>query len=135
MKLITQKQALNLMLALLILVMLFHISVIAQIIPYEIVWAGKLNSVEKMLKFESISILLLIVNVIVLLLKGKYLKHKISVKILNWIIGFYAVLFGFNTIGNFFAETNFELYVFTPLTFISALLCIRILIKDNSLTK
>jgi hypothetical protein len=67
----------------------------------------------------------------VFLLRGNYIKNKIPEKILNWLIGFYAVLFAFNTIGNLFAKTDFELYVFTPLTFISALLCLRILIKDK----
>lgn len=134
MKLLSQRQALNSMLGLLSIVMVFHLLVIFQLIPYSIVWAGKLNNVKEMLQFEVVSILLLLVNILVFLLKGGYISHKIPVKFLNWIIVFYTVIFFLNTIGNLFAKSNFEFYVFTPLTLISALLCLRVVIetKENN---
>jgi hypothetical protein len=131
MKLISQRQALNIMLILLTLVMIFHLSVLTQLIPYTILWAGKLKTVEEMRRFESVSILLNCFFMTVLFLKGNYIKSKISVKLLNIILWIFVVIFALNTIGNLYAETKFELYVFTPLTFISALLCLRILIKDK----
>jgi hypothetical protein len=119
------------MLTLLSLVMLFHLSVVTQLIPYTIVWAGKLKTVEEMWAFESVSILLNIFFMSVLLLKGNYIKSKIPIKLLNIVLWIFVAIFTLNTIGNLFAKTKFELYVFTPLTFVSALLCLRILIRDN----
>jgi hypothetical protein len=131
MKLPSQKQALNFMLALLSVVMIFHILVFTGVIPYTIVWAGKLNSVQEMRVFEAVSMTVLVINILVFLLKAGYIQHKISGKLLNWIIGFYALLFFVNTIGNLFAETAFEKYFFTPLTTVSAILCLLIIIQDK----
>ena len=131
MKLISQKLALNLMIALLSVVMLFHLLVLLQFIPYTIVWAGKLNNLQEMRVFESVSLLLGTFNMVVFLLKGNYIKHKIPMKIINAIIWFFVFLFSLNTVGNLFAKSDFELYVFTPLTFISALLCLRIVFNKK----
>ena len=131
MKTISQKQALNVMLALLTAVILFHLSVLFQIIPYTIVWAGKLNNMQEMRVFESISILICTFHISVLLLKGNYIKSKIPIKIINGILWIFVALFVLNTAGNLFAKSNFELYFFTPLTFISALLSLRILIGNK----
>ena len=128
---ISQKQALNIMIVLLSLVMLFHLSVFMQFIPYTIVWAGKLNNLQEMRVFESVSLLLGTFNMAVFLMKGNYIKHKIPMKIINAIIWFFVFLFSLNTVGNFFAKSDFELYVFTPLTFISALLCLRIVFNKK----
>lgn len=116
------------MLSLLIVVILFHILVLIQIIPYTIVWAGKIDSVEKMRAFELLSIAINIFLITTLLLKGNYINTTISVKVLNGIIWLFVILFSLNTIGNLFSKTNFELFVFTPLTFVSALLCWRIVV-------
>ena len=130
-KLISQRLALNIMLILLSIVMIFHLSVLTQLIPYTIVWAGKLKTVEEMRRFESVSILLNCLFMTVLLIKGNYIKSKIPVKILNIVLWIFVAIFALNTVGNLFAETSFELYVFTPLTFVSALLCLRILIPSS----
>ncbi|MEI6751911.1 MAG: hypothetical protein WCK78_01965 [Paludibacter sp.] len=119
------------MIALLSVVMLFHLSVFLQFIPYTIVWAGKLKNLQEMRVFESVSLLLSTFNIAVFLMKGNYIRHKIPMKIINGIIWFFVVLFAFNTVGNLFAKSDFELYVFTPLTFISALLCLRIVWNKN----
>jgi len=131
---ISQLQALNVMLVLLIAVILFHLSVFCQIIPYTIVWAGKLNNVTEMRVFESVSMLICIFHISVLLLKGNYIKNKIPIKIINGILWVFVALFVLNTVGNLFAKSNFELYFFTPLTFISALLSLRILIGNKTVS-
>jgi hypothetical protein len=50
--------AINTMITLLSAVVIFHILVLIQIIPYQIVWAGRLNSIAEMQRFETISILI-----------------------------------------------------------------------------
>lgn len=129
---ISKAQALKIILGLLTAVIVFHTLIIAQIIPYEIVWAGKLNSVNEMYVFEIISILVNILLITVLLLKGNYIKHTISNKILNGILWFFVLVFTLNTVGNLLAKSLFEKAVFTPLTLISALLIWIIIRKDKS---
>jgi hypothetical protein len=117
-----QKHASYTMLGLLTLVILFHLSVITQLVPYTIVWAGKMKSVQEMYLFESVSIAINLFLITVVSLKIELIKHAISHKILNGILWFFVVLFSLNTVGNLFAKTDFEKYVFTPLTLISAIL-------------
>ncbi|MEJ7827226.1 MAG: hypothetical protein WKF91_03495 [Segetibacter sp.] len=129
-KLISQKQAINLMIALLTAVLVFHTLVLTGVIPYAIVWAGKINSVAEMRTLEVISILVNAFAILIMILKADYMAHKIPTKILNAIISLLAVLFSLNTLGNLFAKSVFELY-FTPLTFILAVLCLRIVIETK----
>jgi len=117
-----QIPALKIMIGLLIAVILFHSLIITQIIPYTIVWAGKLKEVESMWKFETISIAINSFLLTTLLLKGNYLKSKISDKILNAILWLFMFVFVINTIGNLMSKTLFEKIVFTPLTLIAAVL-------------
>jgi len=130
-KLISQKQAINIMIALLNAVLVFHTLVLTAVIPYAIVWAGKVSSVEEMKKLEVVSICINAFAILVFVLKADYIQHKMPVKILNAIILLLAVLFSLNTIGNLFAKSNFELYFFTPLTFILAVLCLRIVVDKK----
>jgi len=130
-KLISQKQAINIMIALLNAVLVFHTLVLTAVIPYAIVWAGKVSSVEEMKKLEVISICINAFAILVFVLKADYIQHKMPVKILNAIILLLAVLFSLNTIGNLFAKSKFEFYFFTPLTFILAVLCLRIVVDKK----
>ncbi|MEO6812451.1 MAG: hypothetical protein ABI172_00870 [Ginsengibacter sp.] len=130
-KLISQKQAINVMIALLTALLIFHTLVLTGIIPYAIVWAGKIKSAEDMWTMELVSICVNSFAILILLLKAEYIQNKIPVKILNAVIWLLVLLFSLNTIGNLFAESQFELYFFTPLTFISAILCLRIVIDKK----
>lgn len=130
----SKSNPIKIMLGLLTAVMLFHILVLFRIIPYEIVWAGKLNSVNDMYTFESMSILINSILITTLLLKGKYLKLQIPEKIINGILWFFVILFTLNTVGNLLAKTNFEKAVFAPLTFLSAILLFKI-VREKSMNK
>ncbi|MEO7767865.1 MAG: hypothetical protein ABIS01_10575, partial [Ferruginibacter sp.] len=67
--LISQKQAINITIALLIAVLVFHTLVLTGVLPYAIVWAGKVSTVEEMRKLELISILVNAFAILILLLK------------------------------------------------------------------
>ena len=119
------------MIGLLTLVIIFHLAIITQLIPFTIVWAGKLKTLDEMYAFEAVSISINIFLIIILCLKGNYIKHRISDKVLNTILWFFVALFTLNTIGNLVAETLFEKLVFTPLTLLSAIMIWIILRKDT----
>ena len=123
------KLSLNIMICIFSLILVFHLLVLMQIIPYTIVWAGKLNSVTEMRNFESVSILLNLLMLLVILVKADYVKWRINQRILNSIMWTFVVLFSLNTIGNLFSKSTFELIVFTPLTFLMAVLCLRIVLE------
>ena len=126
MKLISFKTALNGMLILLTLLIIFHVFVLAQIIPYQVVWAGRLNTVSQMRRFEVLAIVPNVILAMVLLLKGNYIRNRLPEKIVNAIIWLFVIVFFLNTVGNLFAVTKFEKYVFGSVSVVSFLLCLRI---------
>lgn len=111
--------------------MAFHVLIVLQIIPYTIVWAGKLNSLNDMYKFEIVSLSINFILLSVLLLKAEYIKSKIPPIVLNVIIWIFIVLFSLNTIGNLMAENMWEKIIFTPLTLTFAILLFLIVKKQK----
>ena len=124
--------AIQVLLVLLFLVLIFHALVLTHLIPDTIVWGGKFENADQLQQMELVSILVNAILLFLILVKGNVLKIKLPallVKILLWI---FVVLFFLNTIGNLFAETMTEKIIFTPLTFISALLCLRIVTEKGA---
>ena len=106
--------------------------ILFELISYEIVWAGKINSIEEMRVLESISILINVLLIIVLLIKSKNIKKNTTSKMINTVIWIFVFLFALNTIGNLFSETWIEIILGTSLTFASSILCWIIVKKDNN---
>lgn len=113
------------------IVIIFHALVLLRIIPFDIVWAGRLKSVEEMYVFESVSILINCLLIFIILIKGSLIKSRIPIKIINGLLWLFVVLFALNTLGNLTSESNLETYAATPLTFILAILCWRIAIEPK----
>ena len=118
------------MLWLLAVVIIFHLSIILKIVPYEITWGGRLENDTEMYVFETISIVINLSLICALLIKGNYLRAFIPLKIVNIILWVFFVLFGLNTIGNILAKTNFEKY-FAILTLGLSFLLWIILTKEK----
>ncbi|MFN7912911.1 MAG: hypothetical protein ACK5QC_13910 [Bacteroidota bacterium] len=129
--LINASAAIKLFIALLLLVVVFHLCVLIKLIPYNIAWGGRLTNDAEMYVFESVSILINLFLIWVLLMKGAYLKFSFSTKTLTIILWIFFSLFVLNTIGNLFAKTNFE-KTFSLLTAVSALLIGFILKKEKT---
>jgi len=118
------------MLCLIGLVILFHLSIVFKIVPYDIAWGGNLKSDQEMYVFEAISILINLLLGGILLIKGGFVKQLISSKIVNVVLWVFFGLFVLNTVGNVLAKTNFEKY-FAILTLLFAVLIWVILKKDK----
>lgn len=114
------------MLGLLLAVVIFHLCIITKIIPYEITWGGRLQNDIEMYVFEIISIIINLFLGFVLLMKGGYIKQYFKQSIANIVLWIFLILFILNTIGNIFAETNFE-KSFSLLTLVFAILILIIL--------
>jgi hypothetical protein len=125
-KLISERVAANGLLVLLSLVVGFHLLVLTGVIPYQIVWGGRLNTQEQMLRFEVVSVLLNLLMLAVVGVKAGVLKWAIPpviIKVGLWVMG---GLFLANTVGNLFSTNEFEKLAFTPLTLLLALFSLRL---------
>ena len=131
-KRMSPKTAIKLILTMLVIVILFHLSIILKIIPYEITWGGRLKNDAEMYAFETISILINLFLCAILLIKGNYIRAFIPMKFINVLLWIFLLLFGLNTIGNLFAKTNFEKF-FALWTLVSAILIWIILRGDKKL--
>jgi hypothetical protein len=123
------RAAINVSLILLGLIIVFHVLVVLQFIPYAIVWGGRLTNKTEMLRFETASILLNASLILVIVIKGGYCQLNIPPKTGTGVLWFFAGFFILNTMSNLFAKMTIETVVFTPVTFILAILCFRIAMK------
>lgn len=124
----TRKLCLSILSALL----LFHVLIVSGMIPYTIVWAGRLNSWEDMLFFESISLALNLCFLGMVFWRSETPGSRFIEGIQRILMLCIALLFGLNTLGNLTAITPLEKYVFTPLTFVLSLLFLRLSLKATT---
>jgi len=125
------KNTIKIFIGLLFIVILFHLSIMVKIIPYNIAWGGRLTNDNEMYAFESISIFVNIFLSWILLMKGDFVKFKFSTLIVKIILWLFFVIFILNTVGNILAKTNFEKY-FALLTGLFAMLIWKILRQEET---
>ncbi len=118
----SEKIQISIFLFLLIVIIVFHSFVLLGIIPFDIVWGGKLKNQSEMISLERISLFITILMLMVGLLRAKIItigNHPIKISVMLYTM---SILFGLNSIGNLLADTNFEKFVFTPITLLLSLL-------------
>lgn len=99
---------------------LFHILILLQFIPSQLVWGGKIVEPKTILILEWVALLVMLFLGSLILMKTKVIPNKWQEKTLNrWLLVF-SVYFVLNTLGNVLAETIFE-KAQALLTFILAL--------------
>ena len=130
-QLIPYRLALYAMLYMMALVLLFHILVIIEVIPYSIVWGGRLESKQAFYKFELVSIVINLLMLLIFLFKSGKLKSPINDTFLRILIGLQALLFLLNMLGNLVAVSIWERVIFAPLTFLAFIFCTRIMLEKK----
>ena len=128
----SKKVALKLMFLILGMTFIFHFLIFMEVIPYDLVWAGRLNSVEDMKTFETFSMLINAFMIMVLAIKYSLLQREKRDKVIHALIWAFVVLFALNTIGNLFAQNKIELIFGTLLTLVSGILCLVIVKKEKT---
>jgi hypothetical protein len=123
---ISEKLAINVLIFILSLVIVFHSLIITGMIPFDIVWGGRLSGAAQMRLYESISIVLNLLMLFMVMAKGGLLHTGISKKVYAYFFGLMSLLFFLNTIGNFISKNDFERMIFTPLTLILSILFLRL---------
>ena len=125
----SKKVAIKIMFGLLGAVLIYHFLIFFEFIPYDKVWAGRLNSVEEMKTFETFSILVNVFMITVLIIKYQNLLNNKPNRIIDILIWVFALFFSLNTFGNLFSENILELIFGTLFTLIAAILCVFIVKK------
>ena len=110
------------------LLFIFHLLILFKVISPNIVWAGKIKNQKDLVKFEIISLGVLILAGIIIALKMDYLNHSIKPTFINIGIWILFAFFCLNTLGNLTAKHPFEKYGFGLLTFLISLLIFRLAI-------
>lgn len=113
------------MLALFTCALLFHLSVLAGLVPYSIVWGGRLETESQMYRFEFVSILINLAVMAVVAIKGGYMKPWLPAKVVTLLLWILAALFLLNTVGNLLAQSMLETLLFTPVTLIGSIFLAR----------
>ncbi len=126
---ISEKFAANALLIIFILVMLFHALVLIGVIPFDMVWGGRLKSKDEMIPFEITSIALNSVMLGIVMMQAGLVKVNVKPIVLKVAFWCMFVLFAINTVGNIFSNNELERLIFTPLTLLLAVFSLRLAIK------
>lgn len=110
------------------LALIFHGLVIFKIIPYTIVWGGRLKTDTDMYRFEIVSILINTAFILIFLIKSKLIPFQINPLMMNIILWVMAGVFALNTWGNLISKNKWEKIIFTPLTIISTILTVILIV-------
>ena len=115
--------------------LIFHLSLIIftgllSIIPYDIVWGGKMESKEQLIFFELLSFLIIALCMFLTLIKSKYLKISKLNKIAHYAMWLFSAYFLLNTLGNILAKTIFE-KSFAVISILLAILSLRLALEKE----
>jgi len=106
------------------LVFIFHILIVCKVIPYRIVWGGRLKTDTEMYRFESVSLAVNALFLTIVLIKANYINLQVDSAVLTVSFWIMAILFLVNSVGNLFSKSKWERIVFTPLTILLTVLSI-----------
>ena len=109
------------LLILLFLFLLLHFLILIKIIPYNLVWGGRLKTDKEMYRFEIFSILINSLFLIVILVQANILRIDVPGKIVTYALWLMTGLFLLNTLGNAISKNKLEQRLFTPVTILLAI--------------
>jgi hypothetical protein len=98
------KLAAGIVMALLSVIVVFHLLVLSGVIPYNIVWGGRLESAAQMYVLETVSLAVILAVILVVAIKGGYIKPFLPPKVVTILLWLLTALFALNTAGNFCSE-------------------------------
>ena len=98
------------------LFLVFHLLVLLKIIPYTIVWGGRIESDKAMYRFVTISTLMNAFFLLIIAVQSGIFMFEFPKMIMTLILWAMAVLFAFNTLGNIVSKNKLEQRLFTPVT-------------------
>lgn len=114
----------------LLVISLFNLSVFLGFVPYDIVWGGRLKTVEEMRVFELVSIVLNVFSGFLVAIKGGYIfsQYKKFVNVLIWVLPFLNFL---GILGNAASKSDTERALFLPVAIVMFVLTLRIALEKT----
>lgn len=104
-------------------IIVFHGLILAGVIPFDIVWGGRLTSPAQMLRMEAVSITLNLLMLAVIGVRAGLWGRSIPPRVITVVLWAMCALFLLNTAGNLLSHNQLEKIIFTPLTALLSLLC------------
>jgi hypothetical protein len=104
----------------------FHLLVVAGVVPFDMVWGGRLRSHSQMLAFEAVSLAVTLLMLAVVAVRAGYLPIRVPRRAMTVVFSLMFLLFLANTAGNLASKNELEKRLFTPLTLVLALLSLRV---------
>lgn len=101
--------------------LVFHFLIVLKIIPYSIVWGGRLKSDKEMYRLQTVSISINIFFLLIIFVQSNFLAIDFPHKIMTIILWIMTALFLFNTFGNAISKNRIEQKLFTPITILLTL--------------
>ena len=126
-KLISERFALRAILMILSVLVVFHMLVLFRVVPFDMVWGGKVANREEMKRLEITSIVITLLMLFVILIRAGILRPGVNRKVVQITLWVMFIFFCFNTIGNALSGNSFERMVFTPITLLLAVFMCRII--------
>jgi hypothetical protein len=111
-----------------------HFLILFKIVPYHLVWGGRLKNDMEMYIFEVVSISVNIFLSLILIANLGVIKHKFMNSCIRWVLWAYFVVFVLNTVGNVLAKTTFE-KLLAIVTSLSAMLLLNILMNKKETSR
>ncbi|HYF02078.1 MAG TPA: hypothetical protein VEC36_01785 [Patescibacteria group bacterium] len=129
-KILSESIATKGMLTIFSLTIIFHILVLVGVIPFGIVWGGRLQDRNQMLIFETVSIIINVILLCFVAIQAGMVNIPIRPSVLKKFFWAMCTLFMLNTIGNLFSVNSFEKAFFTPITLLLAVFSWRLAVSD-----
>jgi len=125
-KIISESAAAKSLLALLSAIMLFHVLVIINVIPYEIIWGGRIRNRRELINLELISIIVNAIMIFVVLIRTRMVGFSIRRRWMRLLFWMMFAFFLLNTLGNLVSLNQVEKFIFTPITLFLSFCSLRL---------
>ncbi|MGN6342298.1 MAG: hypothetical protein ACTHML_15095 [Ginsengibacter sp.] len=125
-KIISESTAANSLLVVLSAIVIFHFLVIVHIIPYQIVWGGRMQNRNQIINLELISIIINLIMMVVILVKTGIISFSTSGRWMRLLFWMMFAFFLLNTLGNLVSLNQVEKFIFTPITLFLSFCSLRL---------
>jgi hypothetical protein len=118
-----RSQTLAMLMTMLSLLGLYHLCILLGLLPSEYVWLGRIQTHDELLKYEAVSLAIIVTAVATLVLESLRRWNSVT-RVLLYL---FTALFAANTVANLFAPTWTERIAFTVVALVLTLLTYRLI--------
>ncbi len=120
------------MMVLLVAILPYHLLILTGVVSYDAVWGGRLENVAQMYRFETVSIIVNFLMLVVVATKASLIRFRIPGPLVTTSLWIMTGIYALNTVGNMVSKNILEAIIFAPMTFVAAILCARLAIEKTA---